>query len=132
MAVSSDNVDTVRRIYAGWSRGDFSHVDSFDEDIEFDMVDWPHPAKSRGVAAMAETWRTSLGAWEDFRSIPTQLVDCGRNVLVLNRIQGRGRESGAEVSADTATVFTFEAGRVVRLALHWDVDAARGAAGTPV
>jgi len=33
-----------------------------------------------------------------------------------------------EVSADTASVFTFEGGKVVRLALHWDVDAARRAA----
>lgn len=126
--MSSENVEIVRRIYEAWSRGDFSSADFFDEEIEFDMVDWPHPAKSRGVAAMAETWRTSLGAWEDFRSIPTEFVDCGRNVLVLNHIRARGRESGAEVSADTASVFTFEAGKVVRLALQWDVDAARRAA----
>src|SRR5215208_7530910 len=104
LSVSSDNVDIVRRIYAEWSRGDFSNAEYFDEDVEFDMVDWPHPARSRGVAAMAETWRTSLAAWEGFRSIPTEFVDLGRNVLVLNRIQARGRESGAEVSADTASV----------------------------
>ena len=126
--MSSENVEIVRRIYEGWSRGDYSNAEFFDEDIEFDMVDWPHPAKSRGVAAMAETWRTTLGAWTDFRSIPTEFVEYGHNVLVLNRIQGRGRESGAEVSADTASVFTFENGKVVRLALQWDVDAARRAA----
>jgi ketosteroid isomerase-like protein len=126
--VSSENVEIVRRIYEGWSRGDYSNAEFFDEDIEFDMVDWPHPAKSRGVAAMAETWRTTLGAWVGFRSIPTEFVEYGRNVLVLNRIEGRGRESGAEVSADTASVFTFENGKVVRLALQWDVDAARRAA----
>jgi len=50
------------------------------------MVDWPAPARSRGVAAMGETWRTSLGAWENFRSFSTDLVDRGRNVLVLNHI----------------------------------------------
>ena len=121
-------MEIVRRIYEGWSRGDYSNAEFFDEDIEFDMVDWPHPAKSRGVAAMAETWRTTLGAWVGFRSFPTEFVEYGRNVLVLNRIEGRGRESGAEVSADTASVFTFENGKVVRLALQWDVDAARRAA----
>lgn len=126
--MSESNVEIVRRIYEGWSRGDYSNAEFFDEDIEFDMVDWPHPAKSRGVAAMAETWRTTLGAWVGFRSIPTEFVEYGRNVLVLNRIEGRGRESGAEVSADTASVFTFENGKVVRLALQWDVDAARRAA----
>jgi ketosteroid isomerase-like protein len=126
--VSSENVEVVRRIFEGWSRGRFSNAEFFDEDIEFDMVDWPAPAKSRGVAAMGETWRTSLGAWENFRSIPTEFIDCGQRVLVLNHIEARGRESGVEVSAETASVFTFEAGKVVRLALHWDVDAARRAA----
>ena len=121
-------MEIVRRIYEGWSRGDYSNAEFFHEDIEFDMVDWPHPAKSRGVAAMAETWRTTLGAWEGFRSIPTEFLDYGRHVLVLNRIEARGRESGVAVSADTASVFTFESGKVVRLALQWDVEAARRAA----
>ena len=130
--MSEENVEVVRRVYEEWSRGDFSSGEYFHEDIDFDMVDWPAPARSRGVAAMSETWRTSLGAWDGFRSIPTEFVDCGQNVLVLNHIEGRGKESGVEVSAETASVFTFDAGKVVRLALHWDVDAARQAAGTPV
>ena len=123
--MSEENLEIVRRVYEGWSRGDFSDGSAFHEDVEFDMVDWPAPVRSRGVPAMVETWITSLGAWKDFRSNPTEFVDCGERVLVLNRIQARGKESGAEVSADTASVFTFEAGKVVRLALHWDVDAAR-------
>jgi ketosteroid isomerase-like protein len=129
--VSEENVEIVRGVYDHWATGDFTPVEPFHPDVEFDMVDWPHPAKSRGVAAMAETWMTSLGAWHDFRSTPTEFVDCGRNVLVLNRIEGRGRESGAPVTADTASIFTFEGGKVVRLALHWDVDAARRAAEAP-
>ena len=126
--MSSENVEIVRRIYEDWSRGDFSNGDPYDENIDFDMVDWPAPARSRGVAAMSETWRTSLGAWQNFRSIPTEFIDCGQRVLVLNHIEARGRESGVEVSAETASVFTFENGKIVRLALHWDVDAARRAA----
>ena len=118
-------MEIVRRIYEEWSRGDFSNGEYFAEDVDFDMVDWPAPARSRGLEAMAETWVTSLGAWKNFRSSPTEFVDRGRKVMVLNHIQGRGRESGVEVAADTASVFTFEGGKVVRLALHWDVDAAR-------
>ena len=121
-------MEIVRRIYEGWSRGDFSNAEFFADDIDFDMVDWPAAARSRGVAAMAQTWRTSLGAWDDFRSFPTEYIDCGDRVLVLNHIEARGRESGVDVSAETASVFTFVAGKVKRLALHWDVDAARRAA----
>lgn len=123
--MSEGNVEIVRRIFEDWSRGDFSNGEFFDDDVEFDMVDWPEPAKSRGVAAMAGTWRTSLRAWENFRSFPTDFVDYGDKVLVLNHIEARGRESGVDVSAETSSVFTFKDGKVVRLALLWDVDAAR-------
>jgi ketosteroid isomerase-like protein len=41
----------------------------------------------------------------------------------------RGARSGAEVSADTATVWTIEAGKVVRLALYWESETALEVAG---
>lgn len=129
--MSEQNVEIVRRVYEGWSRGDFTGAEAFDPEIEFELVDWPHPAKSRGVEEMRRTWATTLSAWEDFRAEPDDVIDCGDNVLVLNRIQGRGKESGAEVSAQTATVWTLDGGRVVRLALYWDTARAREAAERP-
>ena len=45
LTVSQENIEIVRRVYKGWSRGDFSQSELFDPDIEFEMVDWPHPAK---------------------------------------------------------------------------------------
>ena len=130
--MSQENVELVRRVYEGWARGDFSRIEAFHPQIVFEMVDWPHQTKAEGIEAMSETWRETLGAWHDFRSIPTEYIDCGRNILVLNRIEGSGKESGAEVSAETATVWTVENDRVVRLALYWDTDRAREAAGPPV
>ena len=79
---------------------------------------------------MWETWRSTLSAWTDFRSTASEFLDFGDRVLVTNRIDGRGKESGAAVSADVATVFTLEDGRVVRMALYWDVDSARREAET--
>ena len=125
--MSQENVEIVRRVYEGWSRGDFSETELFDPEIEFEMIDCPHPAKSRGIEAMAETWLATLAAWEDFRAVPDEVIDHGVNVLVLNSISGRGRGSGADVSALTATVWTVEGGRVVRLALYWDTGRAREA-----
>jgi ketosteroid isomerase-like protein len=125
--MSEENVAVVRRVYEGWSRGDFSQTELFDPEIEFEMIDWPHPAKSRGIEAMSETWLATLSAWEDFRAKPEEVIDHGDNVLVLNSISGRGRGSGADVSALTATVWTIEGGRVARLALYWDTARAREA-----
>jgi ketosteroid isomerase-like protein len=118
----------VRRVYDGWSRGDFSEGEVFDPAVEFEMVDWPHPARSRGVEEMQRTWQTTLSAWDDFRAEADDFVDYGHNVLVLNSIRARGKGSGAEVSAQTATVWTVEAGKVVRLALYWDTALAHEAA----
>jgi ketosteroid isomerase-like protein len=126
--VSKENVELVRRVYEGWARGDFSQIDAFHPEIDFEMVDWPHQTRARGIEDMWRTWRGTLTAWDDFRAVPLEYVDCGRNVLVINQIEGSGKESGAEVSAQTATVWTLEDGRVVRLALYWDTDRARHAA----
>jgi ketosteroid isomerase-like protein len=126
--MSQENVEIVRRVYEGWSRGDFSQAELFDPEIEFEMVDWPHPAKSRGLEAMRETWLASLGVWDDFRAQPDEVIDHGDKVLVLNSISGRGKGSGADVTALTATLWTVEDGRVVRLALYWDTARAREAA----
>ena len=129
--MSQQNVELVRSVYDGWSRGDFSRIEAFHPEIEFEMVDWPHQTRVRGLAPMSDTWRATLSAWDGFRALPLEYLDCGRNVLVINQIEGSGKESGAEVSAETATVWTVEDGRVVRLALYWDTAAARKAAGGP-
>jgi ketosteroid isomerase-like protein len=126
--MSEENVEIVRSVYEGWSRGDFSRIEAYHPDIDFEMVDWPHHTRARGIEEMARTWRATLSAWDDFRAVPTEYVDCGRHVLVINQIQGSGKESGAEVSAETATVWTVDGGRVVRLALYWDIARAREAA----
>jgi ketosteroid isomerase-like protein len=127
--MSEENVEIVRQVYEGWARGDFSDIEAFDPEIDFEMVDWPHQTRARGIDAMWQTWRSTLSVWKGFRAVPTEYVDCGANVLVLNRIEGSGRESGADVGADTASLWTLDEGRVVRLALYWDIEAARRAAG---
>jgi ketosteroid isomerase-like protein len=129
--MSEDNVEIVRGVYEGWARGDFSGGKAFHPDVEFEMVDWPHPARSQGLEEMRRTWQATLSAWDDFRAEPDDFVDYGDNVLVLNSIRGRGKGSGAEVSAQTATVWTLEAGRVVRLGLYWDTALAQEAAERP-
>jgi len=129
--MSEANVELVRRVYDGWSRGDFTHTDLFHPEIDFEMVDWPHQTHVRGIDEMWRTWRSTLVAFGDFRSVPTEYVDFGRNVLVLNRIEGSGKESGAEVSADVASILTIDDGKVVRIRLYWNTANAREAAARP-
>lgn len=127
--MSQENVDVVRRVYDEWARGDFSGGDAFASEIEFEMVDWPGRATSRGLEEMAQAWQASLAAWDDFRAEPTEFMDLGRYVVVKTHVTARGKGSGAAVTADTATVWTFDAGKVVRLALHWNAAEALEAVG---
>jgi ketosteroid isomerase-like protein len=127
--MSQGNVEIVRRVYAEWALGDFSEGDVFDPEVEFEMVDWPEAGKSRGLAEMRRTWGAALGAWDDFRAEPGEYIDLGDQVVVMTRAVGRGRGSGMEVSADTATVWTIDQGRIVRLALYWDSAKALAAVG---
>jgi ketosteroid isomerase-like protein len=122
--MSQENVELVRRVYEDWARGDFSESEVFDPDVEFEMPDWPHSASSRGLEGMRNTWRATLSAWDHFRAEPDRFIEAGGQVVVLNHVHAHGKGSGAEVSADTATVWTIEAGRVVRLELYWDTDKA--------
>jgi ketosteroid isomerase-like protein len=126
---SGQNVEVVRRVYDDWARGDFSEGDAFHPDVEFDMTDWPGGGSARGVEGMRRAWGESLGAWEDFRAEARDFISAGDQVVVLTHATGRGTGSGLEVSADTATVWTLEEGKVVRLGLYWDVAKAFEAAG---
>jgi len=129
--MSRENVELVRRVYRRWSRGDFSGGEVFDRAVEFEMVDWPHPGRARGLEGMRRMWQATLSAWDDFRAEPSTFIENGQYVVVVNQIRARGKESGAEVGADTATLWKIEAGKVVRLALYWDIAAAFEEAGLP-
>jgi ketosteroid isomerase-like protein len=70
-----------------------------------------------------------MRVWDDVRAEPTQFIELDGHMVVLTHVEARGRGSAAEVSADTATMWTFEGGRVVRLALYWDAAQALEVAG---
>ncbi len=120
--MSEENVEIVRRLYGRWLQGDFSvGSDDWDPDIEF-VVDLPGGVEryeARGVEAMSRIWRSQLEAWEQLEVGKIEkLIDAGEHIVVLNSLWGRGRHSGAEVTAaDRGAVFTFLDGKVVRLFL---------------
>ena len=127
--MSADNLEIVRRVYDAWSHGDFSEGEMFDPEIEFEMVDWPEAGKSRGLDAMRRTWGAALAAWDDFRAEAEEFIEAGELVIVLTHVTGRGKGSGVEVSANTATVWGLGGGRIVSLRLYWDSAKALTAAG---
>src|SRR5436190_14002054 len=115
--MSQENVEIVRSIYRAVERGDYSSSEWADPDIEFVA---PHEERPmRGVEAMQRSWREFLGAWKDFRAEPEEIIDAGEQVLVLEKVGGRGRGSGVPAGGlRGASLFTFREGRLVRLAQY--------------
>jgi hypothetical protein len=82
----------------------------------------------RGHEGLARWFKEVLEPW-DFSAVEERrLEEFGDSVVVQIRLQGRGRESGADVDMTVCNVFTFRDGKVVRRRLfyEWD-DAVRAA-----
>jgi ketosteroid isomerase-like protein len=58
--VASSNLDFVRSIFTAWEHGDYSSVDWADPEIEWILADGPSPGSWKGLAGMAEGWRSFL------------------------------------------------------------------------
>ena len=121
----SENLDLVRSILADWERGDFSSAEWAHPEIEFVIADFgPLVGSTKGLAGMAETWRTFLGAWEHYRSEVDEYRELDdERVLVLLHIIGRGKSSGVQlgqVRTKAANLFHVRGGKVTRLVIWAD------------
>ncbi len=131
--MSEENVGIVRDIYGAWQRGEFeAALGYFDEDVEW--IGPPdisrgaagHVHGHEGVRASLSNW---LANWVDYRFTLRELVDAGDQVLAAGWQQGRGKESGVEVSEEIFSVWTLDEGKVVLQRMFRDRDAALEAAG---
>jgi ketosteroid isomerase-like protein len=123
-AMSEENIELVRSIFAAWERGDYSSAEWAHPEIGLVIADGPTPGSWTGVAEMAEVWREALSAFEELRTEADEYraLDEER-VLVLMHFSGRGRTSGMEVGdiqMKGANVFHVRGGKVTRLVLYWD------------
>jgi ketosteroid isomerase-like protein len=126
---SDADLAVLRLLLEGWQRGDFWHAELYADDVVF-VRSGPDGGEYHGIEGMTVAWRDFLGAWKDFRIKPEGVVTGadGMYVLLL-RLQGRGKGSGVSIDAEVANLVKMQNGRVVRLEMHWDRDAALTAAG---
>jgi ketosteroid isomerase-like protein len=120
----SENVNLVRSLYADWERGDYTSSGWADPEIEWVVVDGPDPGVWRGVAGMADGFRSSMGAWKDVHAEVEEYRELdAHRVLVLEWRRARGRASGVELSkmrAEGAVVFHLRDGKVARMLFYWE------------
>jgi ketosteroid isomerase-like protein len=131
--MSQENVEIVRRIYAEWERGNFqAALPVLDREITFEtfMPDSNEIVVLHGLDRLEDFMRDWFGQWEAYRVTGDEFRAVGTDhVVVAGRQAGTGRRSGVEVDSPGFTVWTFRAGKVVRLLAHYDRDSALEAAG---
>jgi ketosteroid isomerase-like protein len=121
--MSRANVEIVRRVVDAYNRRD---LDEFDELLTADF-EWV-PALVRGVEGGSYRGREGVEAyyrdirdtWDDYHTLPDEFHDLGDRVLVLGRMEGRRKVSGAPVDAAFGLVFDFRDGRISRLRSYLD------------
>jgi ketosteroid isomerase-like protein len=130
-AMSEENVETVRRVYAGVNARLEAPRELFDPDYEFDNMElWPDIVEVLGFDSAQEAMREY---WETFEAYHVEIdeviyADEGRVVDVV-RDGGRMRGTDAEVWNRFFHVWTLRDGRIVRLSIHTDRKRALEAAG---
>jgi uncharacterized protein len=126
-----ENIDVARRGYEAFARGDLdAALELMAPDIEaHDPPEMPDAAIYRGHEAVRRDWEHTAELFDDFSVEVEDYFDAGDELVVYVRYRGRGRESGAEVEAAMAHIWTIRDGKATRLRQFLDRSSALEAAG---
>jgi uncharacterized protein len=136
--MSQENVRLVRESYAtsgGSSNGIeqpllfAAWAERMAPNTEFDFTAaYPDRPVMRGIDEL-RTFRDE-GPWAELRFDPERFIDVDdERVLVLVRVDAKGKESGVPVELRNAHEFTIRGGVLVRFKVYGDRDEALEAAG---
>lgn len=113
------HVDTLQRGYDGFNRGDLTEArKNVTEDIEWHTTGVFPGIEGiyRGPDALDDWMETVRAEWQEFDvSLIELLAERADAIAVVERLWGRGRESGAEVEMNIYAVYRFTADGRIRL-----------------
>jgi ketosteroid isomerase-like protein len=129
--VSQRDVDSMRAGYEALSRGDVAGVlELMDAAIEVrDRPESPDPRTYRGHEGVLAALQQSFETFEEFDLIPERFVEADDQIVVVLRMQARGRGSGVPVEDRIAHLWTLREGKAVALQVYSEPGDALEAAG---
>jgi ketosteroid isomerase-like protein len=117
--MSQKNVELVRRFEDSWTRRDLdAALECVHTDFEFDWSESMSPFVGTyvGHQGLARFWTDLLEAWENFSPTMMEVIECGPDQLItLDVVRARGKESGIDMEARGAMLWTLREGRIVRV-----------------
>ena len=126
-----DRVETVRRIYEGWAKGDFrAGTELYDPEILLVQGEgFPERGSYVGMEGVGRYMRSFLDAWERVTIEAYELTGAGDSVIAAVTQRGVGKGSEAATDFSFFQVWTFRGDRVIRLEVIRERDEAFEAAG---
>jgi ketosteroid isomerase-like protein len=124
--VPETDLDTIRASYVALNQGDASAaLDALHRDAVWrESPELPGSDEFEGRTAIEDFLVGFLEQWDVFDQQVESTLRSGDRVLVNIRMTAVGRESGAEVSARYAHVWTMREGRGARVDAYYDVEKA--------
>jgi ketosteroid isomerase-like protein len=127
-AMSRENVEVVRGVYAATNRGDRERALGFAHpEIVIDATRRVfNPTTYVGMEGLGRMLADMDEVWEEFRTEPLEFIDAGDRVVVVGdrvvvvgHLVGNGKASGVEVRQPIAGIWTVRDGRIVRAELGY-------------
>jgi len=111
--MSEENVELVRRVHAGWARGDFRvGADLLASDFEWHQMPQAVEPGTRRRAEVAAGLRNIFEIYEHFRVEAEEFIDAGDQIVVIGRSRGTARGSGLKLDDPVAVVWTVRGAKL--------------------
>jgi ketosteroid isomerase-like protein len=129
--MSEENVESMRAVVEAFNRRDVKALKALlATDAEIVPVRAAVEDTIYGGPDAAEQWVAAINeSWEELFVEIEEARDGGDRVLALGRIRGQGRESGAPIDVEAASVAYFRDGLITALHNYTNLAAALEAAG---
>ena len=130
--MSQENVELAKRGVDAFNRRDLSsHEELCTPDFEW-FPAFPGIVEGggyRGRDGVETYYREITETWEVYHVSGEEFRDLGESVLLLGRLEGRGKGGGVPVSTPMGMIFDFRQGRCWRHRVYLDHEQALRAAG---
>jgi ketosteroid isomerase-like protein len=118
--------EVLRQAYEALARRDFAALDELaDPDLEMDLSERVlNPATYRGAEGLLQFLGEIDELWEWMRIEVERVVERGDELLAVLLVTVKGRGSGVEIESRIAQRWTLRDGKLRRMYLHVDAEAA--------
>ena len=123
--MSEENRETVQGMYDAFGRGDIGTVlAALDPDVEWwEAENFIYADNNPYVgpdAVLQGVFARIGGEWEGFLVSPKEVLDAGDTIVGHGHYSGKFRNTGRDVRAQFAHVFTFRDGKIVKFQQYTD------------